>query len=209
VLDLATQQTTTSALSAKTGRTLSLLLLEDFGRAGTQGLVVDRLNRGADLAWGVTYVGDFVKLVPTTLVPTPPLDKTGAGTDLLYGAGSSQTGLQSSRIFGLVGEGMLNFGLVGGALAFLPFAALVRVADRMWATALMRPNLVVATLASTTTSICLLALGSDFDNVLWLVANKVVPLTIVVLASRAPLKQTARFLYGRKLAPDRSRNDGA
>jgi hypothetical protein len=186
VLGLAEQQTTTTALADKTGRTFSLLLLEDFGRAGTQSIVIDRLEHGGDLAWGMTYVGDLVKLTPDSLVPDPPADKSSAGTDLLYGAGAYDGGRRSSRIFGLVGEGMLNFGLVGGALIFLPFAVFVRKVDRVWRTAVATESLSLKLIAPSLTAVAVVALGSDFDNVLWLLCAQVLPLAAVVyLAGRS------------------------
>jgi hypothetical protein len=180
VLGLAEQKTSTTALARETGRTMQLLLLEDFGRAGTQSVVTDRLTHGGGLAWGMTYVGDLVKLTPDALVPNPPVDKNYAGTDLLYGTGAYDAGLRSSRIFGLVGEGMLNFGLAGGALAFLPFAIFVRWADRVWRTALTSDGLAVKLVAPSLVALCLLALGSDFDNVVWSLYAQVLPLAAVV-----------------------------
>lgn len=184
VLSLADQQTTTTALARETGRTLPLLLLEDFGRAGTQSIVVDRLTHGGELSWGMTYVGDVVGLMPNSLVPHPPGDKSAAGTDLLYAPGAYDVGIRSSRIFGLVGEGMLNLGLAGGVLAFLPFALFVRWADRVWRTAATTDSLTVKLMAPGLTAVSVLALGSDFDNVLWLLIAQVLPLVVVVLVAR-------------------------
>ena len=186
VLDLARQQTTTTTLARETGRTVPLLLLEDFGRAGTQSIVIDRLASGGELSWGMTYVGDLVKLTPDSIVPNPPVDKSSAGTDLLYAPGAYDAGVRSSRIFGLVGEGMLNLGLVGGALAFLPFALFVRWADRVWRAAATTGSLLPKLIAPSLVAICLLALGSDFDNVLWLLLGQVLPLAVVVFLARTP-----------------------
>lgn len=184
VFNLARGQTSTTALARETGRTLPLLLLEDFGRAGTQSVVVDRLARGGTLSWGMTYVGDIAVLMPDSVVPDPPVDKSQAGTDLLYAQGAYDAGLRSSRIFGLVGEGMLNWGVVGGALAFLPFAVFVRWADRVWRTATGTGNTVASLMAPSLTALCLLALGSDLDNVLWLFYGQALPLLSVVMLSR-------------------------
>jgi hypothetical protein len=196
VFDLASQTTTSESLAETTGRTLPLLLLEDFGRAGTQSLVVDRLGHGGHLAWGVTYVGDLTKLLPEVLLTSSPDDKVAVGTDLLYGDRAYDSGLRSSRIYGLVGEGMLNFGLAGGVLAFLPFAFLVRWADERWRTALVSDELFLPLLAPTLTAVCVVALGSDFDNVLWLLAKQVLPLALVVLVARRAAAEAARPVRG-------------
>lgn len=187
VLGLASQTTTAGALSQQTGRGLSLLLLEDFGRAGTQSMVIDRLGRGGHLGWGTSYVGDLAKLMPEALVPDPPADKVVLGTDLLYGSGSYEAGLRSSRVYGLVGEAMLNFGLAGGALAFVPFAFAVRWADRVWLGAEAGDRLLPKMLAPALAAVAVVTLGSDVDNVLWLLVKQVLPLAAVVLLARRTL----------------------
>lgn len=189
VFDLAKERTTTATLAQETGRTLPLLLLEDFGRAGTQSLLVDRIASGGQLSWGMTYVGDVMKLAPDSMVPDPPTDKSSAGTDLLYTAGAYDVGIRSSRIFGLTGEGMLNFGLVGGSLAFLPFAVFVRWAERIWRTAAMSGSLPHKLIGPGLTVMCLLALGSDLDNVLRLCLAQVLPLAVVVFLARSVDRQ--------------------
>ena len=189
VLDLASPRTTTTTLAHETGRTLPLLLLEDFGRAGTQSLLVDRLAGGGNISWGLTYVGDVVKLVPDSIIPNPSIDKSFAGTDLLYAPGAYEAGRRSSRIFGLSGEGMLNFGLIGGALAFLPFAAFVRWADRVWQTAIRTDSLPHRLVGPGLTAIAVMALGSDLDNVLRLSLAQVLPLVIVVYLARRSDRQ--------------------
>ena len=98
VLDLANQRTTLQMMSAQTGRSFTLLVLEDYGRAGTQALVVDRLSRGAELSWGATYLGDVARLAPDMLIPTPSNDKVAAGTELLHA-----DGVQNSEIADRVG----------------------------------------------------------------------------------------------------------
>jgi hypothetical protein len=184
VLGLVNRSATIAALSDQTGRDLPLLLLEDFGRAGTQSALVDRVQRGADIAWGETYVGDLTKLVPELLVPATFEDKVSAGTDVLYGQGSFDTGLRSSRIYGLVGEGLLNFGLIGGAIAFLPLALLVRCAERLWSEAMLADRLELQLLVPMLAPVVVVTLGSDLDNVLWFIAKYVAPLALVIIFAR-------------------------
>jgi hypothetical protein len=134
-------------------------------------------------------VGDVVKLTPESLIPNPPDDKAAAGTDLLYGPGAYDAGIRATRIFGLTGEGMLNFGLVGGVLAFLPFALFVRWADRIWRTAATTDSLRLKLLAPGLTASTVLALGSDLDNVLWLLIAQVLPLALAVIMTRSSRPQ--------------------
>lgn len=106
------------------GRSVGTLLLGDFSRTTTQALVMQSIERGFAHPWamGTTYVGDVLTFLPGEL----PIDietKVHAGTETVYGTGSYDLGLRSTLIYGMVGEGVLNFGLLGGAV--LPFVALV------------------------------------------------------------------------------------
>ncbi|GAA3607335.1 hypothetical protein GCM10022236_06430 [Microlunatus ginsengisoli] len=171
-------------MSAETGRTFELLLLEDFGRAGTQSLVIDRLGSGGELSWGATYIGDVIRLAPDAIAPTPDDDKVAAGTELLNGAGSYAVGERSSRIYGLAGEGMINFGLVGGIVAFLPFAVLVRWADRYWSDSLAPDDPSAKLLAAWLPATVIVALASDLDNVLWMLIKQAMVMILVVFFAR-------------------------
>ena len=65
--------------------------------------------------------------IPRAIWPTKPSGvhgKVGAGTDLQFGEGSYHpTRRKSSRVYGLAGEAMLNFGIPGVLLAYPVFGA--------------------------------------------------------------------------------------
>lgn len=180
-------RTSIEQLTAESGRGLPFLLLEDFGRAGTQVLVVDRLSReiGPAPVYGETYLGGLTFLFPEQLLGDPPRDKVIVGTDTLYGSGAYASGTLSTRIYGLVGEGMLNFGLVGGILAFAALGLFVRVASRLYVGALRTKSLAVCLIAPAFGIACVLALASDLDNLVWFMVKQVLPLAAVVWIARA------------------------
>jgi hypothetical protein len=184
-IDIFTGARTVGELSTETGRDLPVLLLGDLGRADIQALTLERVGGNvAPLSLGATYLGDIASLIPGELVLNIP-DKVAAGTDMLYGAGSFDAGRRSSRIYGLTGEAMLNFGVVGAVGVFLPFAWLVR-----WSRACHRRardqdgSVGLRVLGAALPIALLVTLTSDLDNVIWFVTNHVAVVGVVLLLSR-------------------------
>lgn len=184
-IDIFTGMRTVDELSTETGRDLPVLLLGDLGRADIQALTLERVHADtAQLRYGATYLGDIAALLPGELVVGIP-DKVHAGTDMLYGTGSYDAGNRSSRVYGLTGEAMLNFGVVGAVVAFLPFAWLVR-----WSRACHRRaqgpdgSLGLRVLAAVLPMALVVTLTSDLDNVIWFLANHVAVVVAVVLLAR-------------------------
>jgi hypothetical protein len=180
-----TGRQTVEELSNRTGRDLPVLLLGDLGRADIQALVLERVNAGhSPLAYGATYLGDIASFLPGVDEP-PVATKVHAGTDMLYGPGSYGAGVRSSRIYGLAGEAMLNFGAVGAVVVFLPFAWLVRRARACHGRA-RGPDgsLGLRVLAPILPISLVVILTADFDNVVWFVADHAAVITAAVLLSR-------------------------
>jgi hypothetical protein len=178
--------TNVAQLTEESGRSIDVVLLGDFGRSSVQALVADRLGREgttSQLAWGESYLGDLLLLVPSFLEGSdPPRDKIAIGTDLLYGAGTYAAGFESSRIYGMVGEAMMNFGFVGGVAIFGLFGLIVRWVTRLYRSGereLCASSLIAPALAA----MCVLFLVSDIDNVIWFAAKHVLPLGAVVAVS--------------------------
>jgi hypothetical protein len=184
-VDIFTGARTVDELSSETGRDLPVLLLGDLGRADIQALVLERVRADtAPVAFGGTYVGDVASLLPGDLDLGFP-DKVRIGTDMLYGPGTYDAGMRSSRIYGLAGEAMLNFGAVGAVAVFLPFGWLVR-----WSRACHRRarapdgSIGLRVLAPVMPIALVVTLTADLDNVAWFVANQVAVVAAVVLLSR-------------------------
>lgn len=174
-----------SELEHETGRTLPGMLLGDLGRSDVQAYLLYRLTGGeVAYAWGRTYLGGIGLLIPRSLWPDRPPTKEREGTEALYGPNAYEPGvLVASNVYGLAGEGLLNFGPLGPLAAFAAFGFAVgilraRYAARAFPDArwLLYPYLVIA---------CVVALIGDSDNlVFYLVADGLVPVAVIALGSR-------------------------
>jgi hypothetical protein len=117
-------------------RTLDAVVLGDLARSDVQAFELYRLSMDwsetrYDYAWGGTYLGAAALLIPRFILPDRPPTKIKAGTDLLFGPGVFENEMIGTNAYGLVGEAMLNFGLIGGLLSFTVLAAVV-VWARRW-----------------------------------------------------------------------------
>lgn len=176
-----------SSLAEETGRDLTGLLLGDFGRADVQALVLDRLATGSRVAFGESYVGDLCIFLPELLCPGEPRDKVAIGTEVLHGATPDYLGgRESSRIYGLAGEAMLNFGPLGVVAAYALYGRLVARADRYYTAARLDPaRLPQRVLAATLPAAAVLLLVSDLDNLILFLLKYVVLIAAVVAWSSA------------------------
>lgn len=144
------------------------LLLGDFSRTGVQTVLLDRWNSGSFRPYlGVTYVGDTIEFIPGAERVEALPSKSVAGTEVLYGEGSSITRTRlSTRIYGLPGEALINFGPLGGILIFFPYAVIVSLIERAYKRAeagvAIGPAIFVPLLLPAT----VLTFLSDLDNVL-------------------------------------------
>jgi len=174
-------------LEARTGRTTEVLLLADLARSDVQAFELYRLASASDeydYGWGRTYLGDISVLVPESVWPSRPQTKVVEGTNLLFGANSFRRGaFVASRVYGIVGELMLNFGVLAAPLGFAILGWLVRATDkalRRWpsfdARWLVAPVLV---------NFCFAVLISDGDNlVFFAVKSLLVPSVLLLAATR-------------------------
>lgn len=116
-------------LAEKSHRTFETLLLGDLGRSDVQAYLLYRLTDPEgdyEYSWGRTYFGAAVLLIPKALWPERPPEKSKEGTEALYGRGTyTAQDWVSSRVYGLAGEAMLNFGPVAVPFAFALFGVLV------------------------------------------------------------------------------------
>lgn len=161
------------------------LLLGDFSRTAIQSVLLDHWNTaGFDLNWGRTYIGDALDFVPGAERSTTFPNKQYAATEILYGQGAAEARPRlSTRIYGLQGEALINFGPIGAVLAFLPYAFVMVAAERSYSRALkghsMRSGLVIALMIP----IVILLFLSDMDNVVNNFASKAMfPILAIVLA---------------------------
>ncbi len=175
---------TTAAIGVQ--RDWSVLLLSDLSRSDVQALALWRVmdeRRHWTPAWGQTYLGSLALLVPARIWPSRPPGKIRWTTDLEDHVGAFARGRRTSRVYGLSGEAILNFGPLFVPVMYGAFGILVGTVRRCqlrWtetgdARRLLVPHLV---------TICLLALPLDSDNLVFLfVKAGAVPWLAVTLIS--------------------------
>ena len=173
-----------TAVEGKIRRPLSSTLLDDLGRSDVQAYLLYRLNQPRcdyQYAFGRTYVGAALTLIPGPLWRERPPTKVKEGTEILHGAGSyrerpiSSTlerdrfiGM-SSRVYGLAGEAMMNFGPCSVPVAMALFGLLAgRV--RRW-TLTWRRRDARRLLLPWAIIILFGILVNDSDNVVWFVEH--------------------------------------
>ncbi len=112
----------------QTGRDVGWLLLGDLARADVQMEVLWTMydaNREYRPKLGATYVGAAI-FIPRVLWPTRPRGPQEAYAELQNGRiGAREGDVPNSRVFGLTGETMLNFGWLGVPVAHLLFGMLI------------------------------------------------------------------------------------
>lgn len=188
VLDLLRGEVNIQTLVAKTGRGPEALLLGDLTRTQVQAFLLYRLSESADpysLQWGATYVGDSVILIPKTLWPDRLPSKVKAGTELMYGKDTYVPSVfQSTRVFGLGGEAMLNFHIFGIPIAYLIWGFLMG-RYRAWISNWRDKDLrfVLAPLFS---FLLFSAAMSDFDNIIvaFLFQGCILAAAVILIARR-------------------------
>lgn len=172
-------------LEERTGRDLKGTLLGDLGRSDVQAFLLYRLSRPEsdyEYAWGRTYFAAVSTLIPRSIVDRPPR-KTKEGTEAQYGREAYIPGAwQSSKLYGLTGETMLNFGPVAVPFAFLIFGFVVGGIRRLMMT--LEPTDSRLMLLPFLVNLCFVILSGDLDNIIFfLIKNGAVPFVVLALSS--------------------------
>ena len=174
-------------ISQRSGRTVELIALEDFGKSDTQAFILYMLSSRQSeyrLALGRTYLGALALLIPKALWPNRPAGKVKWTTDAEYGAGTYDASrIRSSRVYGLMGEWMLNFGWYLGPLCMAGLGLAVGVTQRFTLTCANADcrRMLIPIIAA----VCVTALGSDSDNDVYNVIKFLsIPLAVLWLSSR-------------------------
>lgn len=157
------------ALSERYNISMLGTALGDLSRADLQAYCLYRLNVHGDryrLRKGKTYVASALMLIPRALWRDKPYGKLHAGTDLLYGEGTYDAGVvKTSKVFGIAGEMMLNFGSLPIPLAFAVLGVVVGGFRRKYLT--MDPLDARLIFAPLVILLLLLAPNSDSDNLMF------------------------------------------
>jgi hypothetical protein len=170
------------------------LLLGDLARSDTDAFVLHNLVKDPgdyDYRWGLTYAGAFAILIPRNFWPDRPQFKVDAGTEAQFGKGALS---DSTRVYGLSGEALLNFGPWGVAPMFAIFGGLVGWYrkkliswDRMDARILLAPFFAILFLAG---------FVYDSDNVVFfsLVEGSLVCVSVIAASQHISIRTTKRVI---------------
>ena len=180
-------QEDSSGAEEKSGRTWKGMLLGDLGRSDVQAFVLYRMmraNSDYQYAWGRTYFAATTIMIPGAILPNKPPNKSMEGTNVMSGMGSynpQEPGKWvASKVYGLAGEVMLNFGPLPVPFAFIVLGLIVGLVKRCLVTwdstdirLLLLPMMV---------NFCFVVLVSDFDNdIFFLFKNAGFPILLICI----------------------------
>jgi hypothetical protein len=176
-----------SAAEEKSGRTWKGMLLGDLGRSEVQAFVLYRMmrhNTDYQYAWGRTYLAATTILIPGAILPNKQPNKSMEGTNIMSGMGSynpQEPGKWvASKVYGLAGEVMLNFGPLPVPLAFIVLGLIVgRVKHCLltWDSSDIRLLLLPMMV-----NFCFVFLVSDLDNdIFFLFKNAGFPVLLICI----------------------------
>lgn len=194
----ATQAITASSedrayFATKSNRTASTLVLADLARADVQAFILFRLvqdGRDFSYAMGRTYLGALALLVPKSILPNRPYTKLKEGTEIQTGETYDPENF-SSKVYGLSGEAMLNFGPLATPVCYGIFGYLVARFKRFIAS--LNKDDVRLLLAPIGVYMCVGVLNGDADNnVFGLAKNLMLPFIALALSSVRLKRSSAR-----------------
>lgn len=189
-LDVYTQarsESGTTAIERQIDSPAKVTALGDLARTDIQAYILYRLNTDSEpfpeKALGRTYLGAATLLIPNPLyLGTKPPTKLLEGSELVEGPGAYAAGNLSSRVYGLSGEAMLNFGAWAVPIAFLVWGLFTGAVSR-WMRG-WKPMDSRWLLAPLVVNLLFVLLVNDSDNVVFfLVKNGAVPILIVFMSS--------------------------
>lgn len=194
-------QENSSGAAQESGRSWKGLLLGDLGRSEVQAFVLYRIvrhNSDYEYAWGRTYWAAITILIPGAILPNKPNNKSMEGTEVMSGKGSynpKEPGRWvSSKVYGLAGETMLNFGPLPVPFTFIILGIIVGRVKRYIVTwdssdirLLLLPMMV---------NFCFMVLISDVDNDIFFLFKNGFPGLVLGISSKRKVidcKDQSRF----------------
>lgn len=179
-----------SQLEEETNRTVEVTLLGDLGRSDVQAFVLYRIVRpdsDYEWAWGRTYVGSISLLIPRSVwhsfgLERPPL-KVQDGTEALRGEGTYvPVENEASKVYGLAGETMLNFGPLLVPLSFIVLGVAVGATRSFLGS--LAPFDTRLLLYPFLVNVCFMFLASDSDNMIFnIIKNLAIPFVVLLFGS--------------------------
>jgi hypothetical protein len=191
-----------ASLEQKSGRSWQGLVLQDLGRSDIQAFLLYRLTRpdsDYQYAWGRSYLSALTMLIPSAIMPNKPASKIKDGTEAQFGTGSYHPELwASSKVYGLAGETMLNFGPYLIPFSFIFLGIVVgRVRRLLWQ---LEPADTRLILLPFLVNLCFVILVSDLDNdIFFIMKNGGMPFMVLWLSCKK--ESIHHFLESQNLSP--------
>ena len=172
-----------SEVVEKSGRSFGNVLVQDLGRSDVQSFALFRLQDWHEYAWGRSYLGAFNLLIPRWISADRLPTKVKWTTDLEYGEGAYDSNhYPSSRVYGLAGEAMLNFGVLGVPAAYGIFGYLMAKMRRLSLAVDPRDGRILMVPFLACLAMVILAHDLDVDLFI-LVKNSMLPLAVIYFGS--------------------------
>ncbi len=176
-----------STAEEKYDRSWQGILLGDLARTDVQAFVLYRImrdNSDYQYAWGRTYLAAITIMIPSVILPNKMPNKSMEGTNVLSGMGSYNPvepgKWVASKVYGLAGEVMLNFGPLPVPFAFIVLGFIVGRVKRCllcWDSSDIRLLLLPMMV-----NFCFVVLVSDLDNdIFFLFKNAGFPTLMIYL----------------------------
>ena len=192
IKQLVQGQTTIRHLQEQSKRTAVSYFIGDLSRAHVQAAEADVLvNKPYPYRYryGKTYPLAFGYLIPRRIWRSKPIDmgRIIAGTEMLYGEGTYGAfvkvgggGNRSTQLYGLAGEAMLNFGLVGIPAVFAVWGYVVgRIRKRLYS---YRPGDLRLLMTGFWMLFGFMMLLADMDILVWFcISLYIIPATLIYL----------------------------
>jgi hypothetical protein len=171
-------------LAQQKHKTFRGLVLFDMARADLQAYILYRLmNDGKDFdyAKGRTYLGSIAIWIPRVILPERPYTKLKEGTEIQYGSGYDPEN-NSSHVYGMAAEAMLNFGPIAAPLTYAAFGLFIGWFKRQIDG--LAPQDARFLLVPLGVYMCLgVLLGDSDNNAFGLAKNGLMPFLVVLMCS--------------------------
>lgn len=170
------------------GNTSLGVLLTDFSRAGEHAFILHEYfdRNDYDIKLGHTYVSSLFKLIPGVDSPFGFSDKNSAGAELFYGMRINPefSYYYNSRIYGLYGEGLLNFGVLIPIFLFTIVGVIVGIFQKYFR--IMNFDNPLLFMAPFVSNLLLMLILADSDNIVFFVfKNGFFIFLYIILISRS------------------------
>ncbi len=155
------------------------IIANNLSRYSIQGYLIYKYEpMGYQPKYGKIYLGDVMKYLPSQSLKEIYLDKRKAGTEIISGTDAWNYGDKTSRVFGFMGESILNWGPLLAPFMFI-LLAYVLYKLRKYIFSLDRNDIRLFLVPLIINMVFILVHG-DLDNVVFFVIKRIIPMYVVL-----------------------------